>query len=99
MRGSLSTPARGEEGVNIVNDYFHQNIVRTPITEALTSNRNVLMIQQTLQESVKKLTGKPIGPQPIQYIASIMKQQYVLQGPYMVSVISFPKCDVLTRRP
>lgn len=84
MRGSLSTPARGEKGVNIVNDFFHQNIVRTPITEAFTSNRNVRYLVDFLQKSIYSQTGMQIGPQPIQYIATIMKQQYILQGPYMV---------------
>lgn len=84
MRGSISRPANGEQGVNIVNDYFHQNIVRTPITESFTSNRNVKYIMTFLQKSIKNATGMDIGPQPIQYVASIMKQQYILQGPYMV---------------
>jgi hypothetical protein len=84
MRGSISRPAHGEKGVNIVNDYFHQNIVRTPITESFTSNKNVKYLMTAVQQAIQNVTGKVIGPQPIQYLASIMKNQYVLQGPYMV---------------
>jgi len=84
MRGSVERPAKHEEGVNIVNAFIHQNIVRTPITEAFTSNTNVRYLMEQVQAGVLQNTGRLIGPQPIQYIASVMKKYYLTQGPYLV---------------
>lgn len=86
MRGSEERAAKHEQGVNIVNSFFHQNIVRTPITEAFTSNTNVRFIMEQLQAAVYKNTGHLIGPQPIQYVASIMKKYYLTNGPYAVNI-------------
>lgn len=83
MRGSEERPAPGEEGVNIVNAFFHQNIVRTPITQALTSNHNVRYIMEEIQRGVFQNTGHRIGPQPIQIVARAMKHFYLTNGPYL----------------
>lgn len=84
MRVSAEQSAPGEVGVNIVNAFFHQNIVRTPITQAFTSNQNVRFLMEELQRAVFQNTGKLIGPQPIQAVAQIMKHYYLTNGPYAV---------------
>ena len=84
MRGSAERPAPGEDGVNIVNAFFHQNIVRTPVTQAFTSNYNVRYLMEELQKGVYANTGKWIGPQPIQAVAQIMKYYYLTNGPFLV---------------
>jgi hypothetical protein len=81
MRGSEERPAPGEEGVNIVNAFFHQNLVRTPVTQAFTSNRNVRYLMTMLQDGVYRATGRLIGPQPIQAVAQIMKYYYLTNQP------------------
>jgi hypothetical protein len=82
MRGSAESAAPGEEGINIVNAFFHQNIVRTPVTQSFTSNYNVRYLTEELQKGVYKNTGKWIGPQSIQAVAQIMKYYYLTNGPY-----------------
>lgn len=84
MRGSESRPAFSEQGINIANSFVHQNIIRTPITEALTSNYNVRYLMNSLQAAVLANTGILIGPQPIQVIAAEIKYHYLLGGPYKV---------------
>lgn len=84
MRGSEERPASGEVGINVINAFFHQDIVRTPITESLTSNRNVRYLMEELQRAVLVNTGKLIGPQSIQSLGTIMKHEYWTMGPYAV---------------
>jgi len=83
MRGSAERPAPGECGVNHVNAYMDQNVVRTAVSQAYTSNRNVRYIMEELQKGVYKNTGKLIGPQPIEIVARAMKDFYVRGGPFL----------------
>lgn len=83
-RGSMERSAPGEAGINIANAYFHQDLVRTPVTSAFTSNHNVRYLMESLIQGVQRSTGILIGPQSIQEMATIMKQVYMSSGPYLV---------------
>jgi hypothetical protein len=84
MRGSVERAFNGEQGVNIVNSHFHQDIVRTPVTSALTSNHNIRYLQEQLIFAVQRATGVLIGPQSMYAIADILKRIYLSSGPYFV---------------
>ena len=79
----MERPAPGETGINIVNAYFHQDIMRTTITSSFTSNRNVRYLMEELIRAVQRSMGRLIGPQSIQELGTFMKQVYMQGGPYM----------------
>lgn len=83
----MERPARNEVGVNIVNSFIHQDIMRTPVTEAFTSNQNVRFLMEYLIDAVYRTQGKVIGPQSIQELATIMKREYVNNGPYFPNLV------------
>lgn len=87
MRGSAERPATGEVGVNIVNAFLHQDVVRTPVTMAYTSNQNVRFLMEYLIDAVYRTQGKVIGPQSIQALATIMKREYMNNGPYFPELV------------
>ena len=80
----MGRPAAGESGVNIISDYFYQDLVRTPVISSFTSNRNVRYLMESLIQAVQRSTGKRIGPQSIQELGTFMKQVYMSSGPYLV---------------
>lgn len=84
MRGSVERAANGELGINLINAYFHQDIVRTPVTSGLTSNHNIRYLQEQLIFAVQRATGVLIGPQSMYAIADILKRIYLSSGPYFV---------------
>lgn len=85
-QGGPSLPAPHETGANIVNAFIHQNTVRTPVSVAFSSNYNVRYLMVSLIRGVQASTGKTIGPQSIQELAIIMKQEYIANGPYNYNI-------------
>lgn len=80
----MESAAPGETGINLVNAFFHQDLERTPVTSAFTSNYNVRYLMEELIRSVQRATGRLIGPQPIAALAHKMKAHYLTSGPYFL---------------
>lgn len=87
MRGAIEKSAKNEVGINIVNALLHQNTMRTPVTEAYTSNQNVRFLMDYLIDAVYRTQGLRIGPQSIQALATIMVREYANSGPYFTEAV------------
>lgn len=95
-RAAVERSAHSEVGVNIVNAFLHQNVMRTPVTEAYTSNQNVRFLMDYLINAVYQQQGQVIGPQSIQALATIMVRQYAESGPYFTELVQ-PEVERLNR--
>lgn len=80
----MESAAPGEQGINLVNAFFHQDLERNPVTSAFTSNTNVRYLMTQLIQGVQRATGRLIGPQPIEALAHKMKAHYLTSGPYFL---------------